>query len=117
MISPPAGYHLRHHRGRNRSQQDTVAEMPGGNEVALNCRRTQDGQTVRGAGTQPSPGFEDAASSQSRDHGNGGSIELLDRIAIGALVVSGLFHAGPDQNSPIAAGHQVALAPDYMAQG
>ena len=98
---------LRHDSCRDRRQQNAIAKMSRGDEISWRFRRSQDRQIIRGPGPQARPRFQNASLRQSRHQTNGGLMQAMNRSGIDALVVSDVLDRGADQNSSIAAWHQV----------
>ena len=69
----------RHHLRRDRSEQNAVAKMAGGDVVAGSCGCAENGQSVGSSGTQAGPVFENFGVPQFRNQVDRGAMQALNR--------------------------------------
>jgi hypothetical protein len=89
--------------GGNRSQQDAIAEMARGHEVAGSRGGTEDWKGVGRSGPKSSPVFEDLRVFQRGDKLQRGSMQSLNRGRNGAFIETGFFDGCPDKETAVAA--------------
>lgn len=92
-----------HDLGRDRCQQDAVAEVACGDVVAGNVGCAEDGQSVGGTGAEPGPVFEDFGFGQFGNKFYGGMMKPLDCFGDGTLVESSLFYRSSNEEASVAA--------------
>ena len=107
-----------HNFGRDGAQENAVAEMASGDVVAGCLGLTEDRESVGSSGAQAGPVFEDSSVAQFRDEREGCVMQTLDGGEVGALVESGFFDGGADEETSVTARDEIDLggANDVLEQ-
>ena len=100
---------FRHDLRGDRRKENAVAKMAGGYVIAGRGCWAENRQCVGSPGAQPGPVFENLRIAEFGNHGDCGAVQTLNRGDVGALVESGFFHRGADDDSSVAARDQVNL--------